>query len=382
MFLFGVALKNLWRRKIRSGATVCGLAVAFAAMICFVGLAERLQQNFLEVLDRHQIDIVVSPKSKRTLLGVVEESYAKQIETVEGVARVMPVLADLTSVSEQELLGCPVQGWPTSSPLLDQLELTAGTVISEEDGFQVMLGNSLAAKLGITVGDTIEIEVEEFEVVGIYNSGNSLENGIAITPLKTLQYVLDRAGKVNVFLITLDNRNQLSKDSVEEVAQNIEKLVDADDAELNLKATPTSDFVTSTRELGLVRASAWATSAIALLIGTITMFNTMAMSVFERTNEFGILRAIGWKPRRILRLIVMESLVLSLVGSLVGSLFALGIVRALSKIPKAATLVDGELPLTVFLNSLAIALLIGLLAGLVPAVRGSMLRPTEALRHV
>ena len=140
--------------------------------------------------------------------------------------------------------------------------------------------------------------------------------------------------------------------------------------------------MTATRELGLVRASAWATSAIALLIGTITMFNTMAMSVFERTQEFGILRAIGWRPKRILQLVVFESLVLSLLGAAAGSLFAIAMVRGLSRLPKAATLVDGQLPLHVFASSLALAIIIGLAAGLIPALRGSMLKPTEALRHV
>lgn len=382
MFLFGVALKNLWRRKIRSGGTVLGLAVAFAAMICFVGLSERLQQNFAEVLDRHQIDIVVSPKSQRMLMGVVDQIYADNIRQLSGVQHVMPVLADLTSVHEAEILGCPIQGWPIGSPLLEHLELIEGSLIMEKNASEVLLGNSLADKLEIGVGESIEIEAEDFQVVGIYNSGNSLENGIAIVPLPTLQTLLDRAGKVNVFLITLDDRKNLSKARVDEFCKKIESLRDADSLEIELKATPTSEFVTATRELGLVRASAWATSAIALLIGTITMFNTMAMSVFERTNEFGILRAIGWKPKRILSLIVMESLTLSIVGSAVGSLFAMAIVRALSQIPRAATLVDGQLPLQVFINSLLLALFIGLAAGLIPAIRGSLLRPTEALRHV
>lgn len=381
-FEAGLALKNLWRRRTRTTATVCGIAVAFAAMITFVGLAQRLSDNFTEVLDRHRIDIVVTPASKRLLSGVFDESIGESLEAIAGVDRAVGVLADLTTMSEVEILGVPVQGWPADNPMYDDLDLRRGRRITPDDDRHVMLGSILADKLQLDVGSVVEMEAEPFEVVGIFDSGNSLENGVAITPLTTLQSVLDRDGKVNVFLISMAGSDIPDADAVETVCAAITRLSDGGRDETPLKAAPARRFVQSTRELGLVRASAWATSAVALLVGTIAMFNTMAMSVFERTGEFGILRAIGWKPRRVVRLVLIESILISTAGALVGGVAAVVLVIGLSRIPRTATLVDGRLPPEVFLQGFAVALVVGAAAGLLPAIRGANLRPTEALRHV
>ena len=75
----------------------------------------------------------------------------------------------------------------------------------------------------------------------------------------------------------------------------------------NIEATPTAEFVNSTPEIQFVHAMAWVTSAVALVIGAVGMLNTMVMSVFERTKEIGILRAIGWGRWRVVRMILMES---------------------------------------------------------------------------
>ena len=70
---------------------------------------------------------------------------------------------------------------------------------------------------------------------------------------------------------------------------------------------------------------AWVTSAVALVIGAVGMLNTMVMSVFERTREIGILRAIGWGRWRVVRMILMESILLSLTGGMVGTAGAIAI---------------------------------------------------------
>jgi putative ABC transport system permease protein len=126
---------------------------------------------------------------------------------------------------------------------------------------------------------------------------------------------------------------------------------------------------------------AWATTAVALILGSIGLLNTMVMAVFERTNEVGLLRALGWRRRRVLTLILGEAMVLGLLGALVGTALAYLGVRALLLDRTSQGFIDPNLPPAVVGIGLAMGLGLSLLGGLYPALRAAMLDPTEALRH-
>jgi putative ABC transport system permease protein len=126
---------------------------------------------------------------------------------------------------------------------------------------------------------------------------------------------------------------------------------------------------------------AWLTSVIALVIGAVGVLNTMVMSVFERTREIGILRAIGWRKSRVVRLILSESLLLSVAGAAAGIAAAVLLTRALTWWPLVNGLIKGEVALAVLIQGFFIALAVGLIGGAYPAYRGAHLPPTEALRH-
>lgn len=111
------------------------------------------------------------------------------------------------------------------------------------------------------------------------------------------------------------------------------------------------------------------------------MLNTMIMSVHERTREIGILRAIGWRPRRVVWMVLSESLLLSVTGASVGTLGAFALVRLLTRLPAASGLIDGRVPPVVIGQGFLIAVLVGLVGGSVAAYRAAKMLPTAALRH-
>jgi putative ABC transport system permease protein len=111
------------------------------------------------------------------------------------------------------------------------------------------------------------------------------------------------------------------------------------------------------------------------------MFNTMMASVYERTREIGILRAIGWRQTRVIRMILMEASLLSIVAAALGSLAGLLITWGLSRAPVVAGTVVPSIDFQVIGLGFGIAVLIGLLGAAYPAFRGARLVPTEALRH-
>jgi len=131
----------------------------------------------------------------------------------------------------------------------------------------------------------------------------------------------------------------------------------------------------------LAHPVSWATSSIALLVGISGIANTIATSVFEHMREIGILRALGWKGRHVILLILTEATGLEITRGLLGILLGCGALCLLSIFPQIASVVSASVFPYHLLESLFIAVASGLAAGAYPAWHGAHLSPVEALRH-
>jgi putative ABC transport system permease protein len=223
----------------------------------------------------------------------------------------------------------------------------------------------------------VEIQGATFQVVGIFRGGSALEVGAAIMPLDQLQRLTDLTGKVTAFHVRL--RQPAGGESHQALIQRARATIEA--AVPGLKAVPAGDRARNNQLVVLARSTAWGTSLIALFIGALGIANTMAMSVFERTREIGILRALGWKRLRVMKLILIEAAVLGLVGGCLGIAGGWLALRVLAALPATASFVTPVVPFRQGVESLCIAVLIGLSAGMAPAWRASRLSPVEALRY-
>jgi putative ABC transport system permease protein len=367
-------IKNIVRRRVRSALTVIGVAVAVGAVVALVGISSGFVQSFLEIYKKKNVDLIVQQAGeKQKLLSALPESLGDRIAALPGVKTVYAGLLDHIQMDELEPVGLLIQGVPVNSPLFNTWQITAGRKLQEGDTNQVVIGKKLAATLNKGVGDTITVlDDQVFEVVGIYEAGSIYEDGMMILSLERLQKFMGRKGLVTGFSINLEDRSQ---EGVERVAKEIAGLAK------NLDIKTTRELVNSTNEIQFIKAMAWITSTVALFIGSIGMLNTMIMSVFERTKEIGVLRAIGWGRWRVVKMILMESVILSLLGGAVGAAGAMLLAKVLSKFPAAAGVIEGNLAPSVILQGFLIALGVGLLGAAYPAYRGAQLLPTEALRH-
>ncbi|MCK4471092.1 MAG: ABC transporter permease, partial [Anaerolineae bacterium] len=105
------------------------------------------------------------------------------------------------------------------------------------------------------------------------------------------------------------------------------------------------------------------------------------MSVLERTREIGVLRALGWRRRHVLGMILQESLVLGAVGGVCGILLGLGLTGLLLLAPGTFGAIEPVYTPQLFVQAMVIALIAGALGGLYPAWRATRMRPVEALRY-
>jgi putative ABC transport system permease protein len=193
-----------------------------------------------------------------------------------------------------------------------------------------------------------------------------------VIPLKVLQKMMGREGSLTGLVVVSEAPD---RDSVEQLGRRIEKEVPG------VAAVPARDYIQGDIQVRLVKAMAWATSVIALLLGSLGVLNTMMMAVFERTAEIGLLRALGWRRTRVLNLVLGEALTVGLIGSILGSALGLAGVRAIQLSPTASVFIAPELPVSVVAVGTLLGIGLSLLGGFYPALRAAALNPTEALRH-
>lgn len=369
-----LVFKNVARRRIRSALTVSGMAVAVAAVVALVGIADGFARSFTALYEGRGVDIVVvRARAADRMTSVIDQSLGARIAQLEGIESVEPVLIDVISLEDAGLFGVVIQGLDPAAQWTHDRTVVAGRSLRHGDQRVVMLGAILARNLGAEVGDEVEIyEGESFEVVGIYDRQNIFENGAMIMPIDQLQYLLGQEGLVSAFNVQVTR--PITPQAIRAIVEQIDNLG------VGVSAMATDEYVATDTRLRGARAMAWSTSAIALIIGAIGMLNTMIVSVFERTSEIGILRAIGWRKSRIVRMVILEAGMLSLCGAVVGTLLALLMTFALSRLPASSGLVEAWIAPHVIGQGILIALLIGLLGASYPAFRAARLLPTVALR--
>ena len=327
-----IAFKNVWRRRMRSALTCVGIALAIATAVALIGFANGLEKSSLEVYGAHGVNLVVlrSGVSER-LMSNLDERIADQLAALPAIQAVNPSLTDLISFGGSTLIGIPVHGWRTDRFAIGSLHMIAGRHVNDSDRAAVMLGRGLAAGLDKHIGDYVDIESHEFSVVGIYEGANLLEDSTAVMKLPELQNLMDRPGQVTEFQVQLNDKLGDARHAVARLLPRIEALTNGTGKPLGLVALATDEYVTGSSEVRLAHGMALTTSLIALVISSIGVLNTMMMSVLERTQEIGVLRAIGWRKSRVLRMILAESFLLSILGGALGLVIAWPCMMLLSR---------------------------------------------------
>ena len=239
-------------------------------------------------------------------LNGVQGLVALRSESIPGlsVAEGVVSLIDITrpsGASEQAM----IQGWRADNFGYEDLKFTSGRRLAPGEKRKVTLGSTLAANLNKRVGDVVvfgrddpDDPANRFEVVGVYTSSIIFEEGSALMSIEEARALTGM--RVTGFSVRVARADGADHDAAVEAAKvKLEALRDPNDPTVRLAAQKPESYVTNLAHLRMLRAVAWLVSALGLVIGVIGMVNTMVMSVVERTQEIGILRAVGWPPRRV-----------------------------------------------------------------------------------
>jgi putative ABC transport system permease protein len=400
---FKLAWENITHRRMRSLLTILGIVIGIASVVALISLGQGVEKVITGEFDKMGTDkiIIMSGSMGYSVPGVepLTEHDMDIIRRSKGVDEVVGMYFSAGSVyADNTPYLLIVSGIPLdeTTKLLDEawnLEYVKGRPLKSGDKYKVVVGNDIANDklLGrnYNVGDKIEIEGRSFDIVGeIKAMGDpSVDQGMIIPQ--------DIAW--NLFNVTHPNGGEESEiiarvvagENPDTVADNIKRDLrrsrNEKDGEENFIVQTTQQLMDSFNViLDALAAIVIGITAISLFVGGVGIMNTMYTAVLQRTNEIGVMKAIGAKNSHILIIFLIESGMLGLIGGIIGLLIGMGLSAIIAFIGRAflnTVLLHPYFSPALIIGSLTFAFVVGSASGLLPAIQASKQSPVEALRY-
>lgn len=383
-----LSLKNSGRRKLRTLVTTVGVAIAVVALFSLISFQRGYQSGMQSELDRLGAHVLVVPKgcpydaASIALHGAswpcyLKANYLAQVQRTEGVETAAPVFMNAVYDSGTGAQSVYLGAEPGMLKVKKSWRIE-GAFPAQSGDF--LIGSTVAKTQGLKLGQEFAlpgIEGQKGRVCGILAPTQGADDTFLYMPLGDAQRLFKRPNELTHILVRLTDPTSL--DSVVGGLRACEAGMEMNIVPLTHLFHTIQGLVNSTRILlGCV-------ALVALLIAGAEVSNTVLMAVTERTREIGIMRAVGASAGDIFRLIWLETLQVCVVGGV------LGIVIAILGAHSIETWLRERLPFSpdgalvhpewsVVLLCLSGAVLLGSLAGLLPAWRAARFSPVEAIR--
>jgi putative ABC transport system permease protein len=386
-------LRELSRRRLRTTLTILGITIGIWALVVFSAMANKINGYVDSGSDYYVGKIIVSDASTGGIgVGVVpmDLSVADDIRSMPGVAAVAPQIqvpyeqVEFSGFGMPKIIAGSVAG---SDHGLDTsgIQVAQGRLLveSDEGSRVVVLGSDLARELGATIGTPIDLRGASFNVVGILQPTLSSPDTTALVPLAAAQdlFIATLPPTLAAALEPSKLASQIivyPADGTDEVA--LSASIDALPA--NVSTMTSADFDQQVGSTTLVfNAIIIGVAVISLVVGGLSVINTMAMSVTERTREIGIKRAIGGSRRRIVRELVAEAGLIGVIGGVLGLVLGAIVVFLANEAGRASGTVLFDLTIGTAVFAVAFSTILGMVAGIVPAWSAARLDPVQALRY-
>lgn len=391
MRLLKLAYKNLKRKKVRTILTVFGVSIAVAVLIILLGFSLGYNKALTNDIDKMGYQVLITakgcPYEAATLmlkggggLTYMEQDIYNKITNDPRIDKLTPQIIQTVYDSErQDGRGGFIMYIGIERSYLDLKpwsKFKMGEWFSSDNADEAILGYEAAELEQRAVGDQIIVSGinKILTVKGVFERTGTQDDGVIFLPLKTAQRIFGLPNKLSGIGIKLKEINTLP------------------DFEKELYDVPSIQVVSMAQVKGTVlslvsttRTLITSIAIVAIFIAIIGVVDTILMSVFERTQEIGVMKAIGASKADIFKLIWMETILICFAGGLGGIIMAIlggNIVEHFVRqvLPYAPS---GKLMLITFrllLTSILGAIALGLISGIYPALRASLMRPIEAIR--
>jgi putative ABC transport system permease protein len=391
MNIITISLKNLKRKKIRSVLTIGGVALAVAVLVSLLGFDNGYQKSLTDNIDKMGYQLLVTakgcPYEAATMMlkggGGLRYMEQKVYDNIRTDARVDKISPQLVATAFDPELQKGQGGYTLYMGINDDYlklkpwaKFKSGKWFSGSDVNEVIIGFEAAEFEQRSVGDEVFIPGigQILKVVGIFERTGTQDDGMMFIPLKSAQRIFSLPGKLTGIGVKLKDINQIAK------------------FEEDLYSVPEIQIISMAQVRGTIlnlvssaKVLANAVAFIAIFIAAIGVMNTILMSVFERTQEIGISKAMGASRLDVFKFIWSETILICTLGGTIGCILAVtgsGFVEFIIKkiLPYAPTgnLVSIEPKLLI--SALIGAVALGMVSGIYPAWRASSMKPVQAIR--
>jgi putative ABC transport system permease protein len=384
MELRDIAWSNLRRRKSRLAFLVAGLLLGVATVVTLMSLVGALSAEARHELEKFGANILVTPRSDSLSLSyggldlggvtvaaeeIDQASLARlrEIPNRRNIAAVAPKVLGAVTVGTQRALLMGVD--PEVEFGLKRWWKIDGRAPAGPG--ELVAGSAAAARLGLVSGDRVEIRGRTFTVTGLLEPTGSQDDQLLIADLGAVQQLLGKQGRLSLVEVAALCADCPVEDMVRQIAAVLP----------GVEVKAIQQVVRSRMQaIDQFRTLSLAVAGVVLLIGALVVFVTMMNAVSERTREIGIFRAIGFRRRHVIQLLLMEAAAVSILAGGLGVVAGRGITRL------ALPFFGGEhLPVldpVLACGAVLLSLVVGASATLYPAWRASRLEPSQALRDL
>ena len=358
-------------KRVRSALTALAIAVGVMTVVALGIVTDSVRTTAAGVLQVGKADFTVAQRNVSDVLeSALTETQLGRVQAEPGVASAIGVLLDTEKLDAQHPLLVEIGIRPEDLTPFG-VQITAGRAFDPTANDEVMIGSRLAQDLDAHLGQQIVVADGPKTVVGIFTTGNVFGDSAVMFPLVPFQAYERVPGGLSLFFVKV--RGGSDPEAVKrEVAASSPILVPIS----NL-----ADFGRADRDYQLITAADRAATVVAVIIGAIIVMNTMLLSLVERYREFGILRAIGWSPRRVVALVLGEAIAIGFAGAALGVLFAYVLITVLADLPRLEGILHPSYTAGVFARALLTAAAVAFLGALYPATRAARLSPLDAIRR-
>jgi putative ABC transport system permease protein len=347
MNLYKMAFNNIRRRKLRSALTMLGIIIGVATIVVLVGITAGATSVVKEETSSLMYDVTISP-SLSSGSSLMDNQTASKVESYPKLYNVTEFTGFQETINGNDVTIQGTNNWK-------QLKLKTGSS-------GVVVDSGVAEKLGYTVGSKVKIKDQDMTVTGI-----AKENGENIYVDQSLA---KQMADNKVSAITARTYGD-PKTVAEDLQNNITGVSAQTKSE---KVAEVQDMVNQSMLFASIIAS------VGLLVGIISVINTMLISVMERTKQLGILKAIGFTNGEIMGSTLFEAGILGFLGAVIGVVIgAVGIFAAANAL-HFTDYMSEMLPVWLIVTVIVGSTVLSILAGLYPARRASKLNVVEALR--
>lgn len=392
--LIALSYRTVISHKLRSGLTALGLIIGIAAVVILTSIGRGIHTFVLTEFTQFGTNLIAVSPGKTTTFGISGSTIstvrpltiadAESLSRLDNIIAASPLVqgnARVEAGSKQRRTN--VLGVGSAVPEIWKIKVVSGRFLPAGEQANprafAVLGHKLARELFGTaspLGQRIRIGTDRYRVIGVMESkgqllGFDMDDTLYIPAAKALE-LFDRESLMEIDLLYKSNA------PIALLEKAIKRHLIARHGREDFTIVTQSQMLEKMDSiLGILTLAVAALGSISLLVGSVGILTIMTIAVSERISEIGLLRAIGAERRTIFQLFLSEALALSATGGLVGVLTGIATVQLIGA---ALPALPVQLAWPYIAAAFLVSLLIGIAAGVAPAMKAARLEPLEALR--